>query len=73
MRYKKVMDGLSHLVISAAKQFWSVLPEGSRLPDDVWQKRYSFLRGLTWCHAIVIALTGFDSCVAIVILHPKAL
>jgi hypothetical protein len=45
MRYKKVMDGLSHLVISAAKQFWSVLPEGSRLPEDVWQKRYSFCSG----------------------------
>jgi hypothetical protein len=39
-------------------RFRSMLPEGGQLPDDVWQKRYSFLLGLTWFHAIAIALVG---------------
>jgi signal transduction histidine kinase len=35
-----------------------LFPDGGSLPEEVWQKRYSFLLGLTWLHAIVIALIG---------------
>ncbi len=58
MRRKNMMDGLPHFFMSVEKRLWSVLPEGGTLPEDVWQKRYSFLLGLTWFHAIVIALIG---------------
>jgi len=29
------------------------------LPEDVWRKRHRFLSGLTWFHAVIIALAGF--------------
>jgi PAS domain S-box-containing protein len=35
-----------------------VLPVGGALPDDVWRGRHRFLLGLTWIHAVVIALIG---------------
>lgn len=34
------------------------LPVGGVLPDDVWRGRHRFLLGLTWIHAVVIALIG---------------
>ncbi len=36
----------------------SLFPDGGRLPEEVWRKRYSFLLGLTWLHAALIALIG---------------
>ena len=36
----------------------AVLPSGGSLPEDVWRRRYSFLLGLTWFHAGIIALVG---------------
>lgn len=36
----------------------SLFPDGGSLPEDIWQKRYSFLLALTWFHAAVIALIG---------------
>jgi signal transduction histidine kinase len=36
----------------------TVLPSGGGLPEDVWRRRYSFLLGLTWFHAGIIALVG---------------
>jgi PAS domain S-box-containing protein len=41
-----------------ARRLWSLLPAGGSLPADVWYKRHRFLLGLTWFHAIVIALVG---------------
>ncbi len=35
-----------------------VLPVGGALPEDVWRGRHRFLLGLTWIHAVVIALIG---------------
>ena len=29
------------------------------MPEDVWRKRHRFLSGLTWFHAVIIALAGF--------------
>lgn len=39
-------------------QLRSFFPNGGSLPEDVWQKRYSFLLWLTWFHAVAIALAG---------------
>ena len=36
----------------------SFIPSGGALPREVWLQRHRFLIGLTWCHAIVIALLG---------------
>ena len=41
-----------------ANHWWSMLSPGGNLPEDVWRKRYSFLLGLTWFHAVIIALVG---------------
>ena len=40
------------------KSFWDFLPFGGSLPADVWQSRHRFLLGLTWFHALLIALIG---------------
>ena len=40
------------------KRLWSLLPAGGTLSADVWNKRHRFLLGLTWLHAVVIALVG---------------
>jgi len=47
---------LKHLTI--LKRMWSVVPSGGSLPESVWRGRYKFLVGLTWFHAIAIALAG---------------
>ena len=31
---------------------------GGALPEDVWRQRHRFLLGLTWLHAVIIALLG---------------
>jgi signal transduction histidine kinase len=36
----------------------SFIPTGGALPKEVWLQRHRFLVGLTWFHAIVIALLG---------------
>lgn len=41
-----------------ARRLWSLVPSGGTLPEDAWRKRYSFLLGLTWFHAVIIALSG---------------
>jgi PAS domain S-box-containing protein len=40
------------------KRLWSLVPSGGSLPENIWQGRYKFLVGLTWFHAIIIALAG---------------
>jgi len=40
------------------RRLWSVVPVGRSLPEDVWLSRHRFLTGLTWFHALVIALIG---------------
>jgi PAS domain S-box-containing protein len=40
------------------KRLWEMVPSGGALPEDVWRSRFRFLVGLTWFHAIVIALVG---------------
>src|SRR5712692_7134656 len=46
--------GLSEMI----RGLWTFLPQGGSLPADVWNKRHRFLVGLTWFHALVIALVG---------------
>jgi diguanylate cyclase (GGDEF)-like protein/PAS domain S-box-containing protein len=46
------------LFLSIIKRLWSLMPLGGSLPDDVWQSRHRFMVGLTWFHAILIALVG---------------
>jgi signal transduction histidine kinase len=43
---------------AAVRRLLSLLPSGGALPDEVWRKRRNFLLGLTWFHAVVIALVG---------------
>src|SRR5918996_3963561 len=40
------------------KRIWSRVPSGGSLPESVWRGRYKFLVGLTWFHAVIIALAG---------------
>lgn len=51
------MDAPAHFLRPIAK-LRSLFSDGGSLPEEVWQKRYSFLLGLTWIHAVVIALIG---------------
>ena len=44
--------------LSPIAKLGSLFSDGGSLPQEVWQKRYSFLLGLTWLHAVVIALVG---------------
>ena len=45
-------------VVPMLKRLWSLVPAGRPLPENVWRGRYKFLVGLTWFHAIAIALSG---------------
>jgi signal transduction histidine kinase len=36
----------------------SLIPTGGTLPKEIWLQRHRFLVGLTWFHAIIIALLG---------------
>ncbi|HWO42071.1 MAG TPA: GAF domain-containing protein [Candidatus Eisenbacteria bacterium] len=40
------------------ERFGTYLPRGGSLPDEVWRQRHRFLVGLTWFHALIIALLG---------------
>jgi PAS domain S-box-containing protein len=40
------------------RRLWELMPSGGALPHDVWRSRFRFLVGLTWFHALVIALIG---------------
>jgi PAS domain S-box-containing protein len=46
--------GLSELI----RGLWVFVPQGGSLPEDVWRRRHRFLVGLTWFHALIIALSG---------------
>jgi hypothetical protein len=37
--------------LSLKAKLRSMFSDGGSLPEEVWQKRYSFLLGLTWFHA----------------------
>jgi two-component system sensor histidine kinase/response regulator len=54
MRRKKISSTLGKI----ASRLWSFLPSGGSLPDEVWRRRHRFLVGLTWFHAVIIALLG---------------
>jgi PAS domain S-box-containing protein len=54
MRQKLVQLTLGNI----AGRLWSLLPSGGSLPDEVWRSRHRFLVGLTWFHAVIIALLG---------------
>ena len=45
-------------IIVALRHLWTFVPLGGSLPEDVWRKRHHFMLGLTWFHAVVIALVG---------------
>jgi signal transduction histidine kinase len=45
-------------VVSLKTKLRSLFPDGGSLPEEVWEKRYSFLLGLTWFHGVVIAAIG---------------
>ncbi len=44
--------------MSLVRHVLSYVPSGGSLPEDVWRNRRRFLLGLTWLHAIIIALVG---------------
>jgi PAS domain S-box-containing protein len=48
----------SDSITSLRRRFWSLVPLGGSLPEPVWLARHRFLAGLTWFHAVVIALLG---------------
>jgi signal transduction histidine kinase len=52
------MESRSPTLLSPRNHFLSIFRSGGSLPEDIWQKRYSFLLGLTWLHAAIIALVG---------------
>ena len=43
---------------SALSRLWSFVPYGGSLPEPVWTARRRFLVGLTWFHALAIAMIG---------------
>src|SRR5690242_20618495 len=45
-------------VLNALLKLWSCVPSGGSLPEPVWSARRRFLVGLTWFHAVVIAMLG---------------
>ena len=45
-------------LVAAALKVWSFVPSGGSLPEPVWSSRRRFLVGLTWFHAVVIAMLG---------------
>src|SRR3989338_6282626 len=42
----------------AVRRLWSLVPLGGSLSEEVWRQRHRFLVGLTWFHAVIIALVG---------------
>src|SRR5258705_863418 len=40
------------------KRLWSLVPSGGSLPESVWRSRHRFLAGLTFFHAVAIALAA---------------
>jgi PAS domain S-box-containing protein len=43
---------------SLGKRLWDLVPSGGALPEEVWRSRFRLLVGLTWAHALIIALVG---------------
>lgn len=56
--WRKKMEKSARLVDTVTTRLRSLLSPGGQLPEDVWRTRYSFLLGLTWFHALIIALVG---------------
>ena len=56
--WRKKMEKSARLVDTVTTRLRSLLSPGGQLPEDVWRSRYSFLLGLTWFHALIIALVG---------------
>lgn len=46
------------MIASFFKRLWELVPYGGALPEEVWRSRFRFLVGLTWFHALVIAMVG---------------
>ncbi|MBI1994166.1 MAG: GAF domain-containing protein [Deltaproteobacteria bacterium] len=42
----------------AMRRLLSLVPLGGSLPENAWRNRHRFLVGLTWFHALIIALVG---------------
>ncbi len=40
------------------RTFWELLPSAESLAPEVWNARHRLLIGITWVHAVLIALTG---------------
>ena len=50
---------IKHISLSLVmRRLWSFVPSGGSLPDEMWRSRHRFLLGLTWFHALIIALVG---------------
>ena len=45
-------------IASLPRRLWDLIPSGGALPEAVWRARFRFLVGLTWFHAVIIALVG---------------
>src|SRR5205085_11712269 len=45
-------------IASLPRRLWDLIPSGGALPEAVWRARFRFLVGLTWFHAVIIALIG---------------
>ncbi|GEM_PF-2892331 len=56
--FSMIMMMKNSSISTAMRHLWSLVPLGGSLPDDVWQSRHRFMVGLTWFHAILIALVG---------------
>src|SRR4051812_21539876 len=40
------------------QRYWELLPSGESVAPEVWHARHQLLLGITWIHALLIALTG---------------
>lgn len=52
------MEAIANWLTRSRLTIRSILRSGGSLPEDIWTRRFSFLLGLTWLHAGVIALVG---------------
>lgn len=55
---EQVTQTQGSLIAQTAKRLKSLVPSGKSLPEKEWRQRHRFLVGLTWFHALVIALIG---------------
>jgi PAS domain S-box-containing protein len=55
---EQVTQTQGNLIAQTAKRLRSLVPSGKSLPEKEWRQRHRFLVGLTWFHALVVALIG---------------